>query len=301
MSLITGKTYQVLSAAKIDKATLVPDDHKAFDKEQQEVTANYKVIFGCQEATSTFKLVDKDGERAIYYPSVLNKDNKVMIEWGGKYFPLPDKAKFDAANGEFYVIDGQGEDAETYTLKARIAYITPETAKTKTQKEYSLLPKDQRASYLAKAYDKGVLFHLLSEGFPNVLKLSEVKPGTYKVVQYKMNRFDKYELKLEDGTWIRSNTAICNKIEMFEEFGIAVSYDAPATLLLEPSKGKTQTGYDIYPVTLTPFKPMSVPVFDFSDPTAVDEEDSLEPPVISFVSGKAQATNNGAKAEAIPF
>ncbi len=273
-SIITGSTYETLANAKISKPTLVSDDHPALAQDQKDLLAEYKAAFGCQEAESTFKLIDKDGERAIYYPSVIRKGTEMVIEWGGKTFPLPPNAKFDAGIPELYVIKGTGEEAETYNLKVRVAYIKPEDATTKTQKEYSLLPKDQRASFLTKAWDKGTLVHLLAEGFPTVLKLGEVGAGEYKVVETKMNRFDKYELKLDDGRWIRSNTAIYEKLELFKELNIEVSEKAPATLTIEPSTKKTQTGYDIYPVSFKPFKSASIPVFDFSsapdDSTAKD-------------------------------
>lgn len=276
MKLSTERTLAILSAAKLPKGQTgfkVPDTAACFDREQQMITKQYKDAFGCSEASYTFKIVEKDNERAIYEPAVINKGGVISVEWGDVTVPLVAKARYSPMSNTVYIILGEGEDSEEYSLRVRTINIKPEEAKTKVQKEFSLLPRESKAEYLQKAWEKGTIVQLLSEGFPEILKLSELKAGEYKIVDYRMNRFDKYEAKLADGRWIRTNTAMGTKFAIYQDMGVEVSPEEPATFTLGVSVSKTATGYAIYPTTLISYRNADIPVFDFGalEPSAVPE------------------------------
>lgn len=263
MTLITERSYQVLSTANIGdaKSLLVPDDSKAFDDAQQVQTALMKSAFGASAATHTFKIVDKDGERNIYSPSVVAKDNLVCVEWGGEYFPVDPKAvTFDGSKAELHSnLDVEGLSA----LKVRIKMIKPDEAKTKVTKAFAALAKDDRGMFLSKAWANGSIVELLMEAYPTVTKLKELPVGKYEVVEFKMGGFDKYILRLADGTWVRANTAIQDKLASYTEMEIAVTAEEPALLTVGTSTRKTTTGHPIIPVELVSFRNVNLPVFTF--------------------------------------
>lgn len=260
MSLHTEATETILLSAKLPEGTSafnVPDDMGCFDQEQQNITSAAKEAFGCQEAKTTFKVVVKNGERNIYEPSVMNKDGAISVQWGDLFVPV------DKANTEFDGYTGLLTSG-SYSLKVRVLNIKPEEAKTDTQKAYSKLAKDARGGFLNKAWKNGTIIELLAEGFPTVKKLSEVEPGTYDVVEYKMGGFDKYILKLANGTWLRANTSLQSKLADYDDMGVKVSKEEPAKLTIEVSTATTSKGYPIFPVRLISFKNSSIPVFDFT-------------------------------------
>lgn len=259
MTILTETTETVLLSAKLAEGTTsfnVPDDSGCFNPEQLDIFHEAKYAFGCEAAKTTFKIVVKNGERSIYEPSVMNKDGVVCVQWGELFVPVGLTAEFDGYTGLL--------TAEYYSLKVRVLNIKPEEAKTDTQKAYSKLAKDARGSFLNKAWKNGTIIELLAEGFPNVKKLSEVAVGVHSVVEYKMGGFDKYILKLADGTWLRANTSLQNKLADYDEMEVIVSKDQPAKLTVEVSTAVTSKGYPIIPVRLTSYKNSNIPQFDFS-------------------------------------
>ena len=259
MSLLTETTETVLLSAKLPEGTSnfpVPDDAGCFNDEQKAITETAKAAFGCQDATSTFKVVVKNGERNIYEPSVMNKDGVISVQWGGLFVPLTGNADFSGYTGTVEV--------EDIKLKVRILTFTDETAKTDTQKAYQKLAKEARGEFLNKAWKKGTIIDLLAEGYPEVLKLSQVEPGTYAVNEYKMGGFGKYILKLADGRWLRANTSLQNKLAEYNQMGVQVTSAEPAKLTVEPSTATTSKGYPIFPVRLTSFHNSNIPTFDFA-------------------------------------
>lgn len=264
MTLITERSYQVLATANIGdaKSMLVPDDSKAFDEEQQAITKAMKAFFGASAATHTFKIVDKDGERNIYSPSVVTKDNLVCVEWGGEYFPVDPKAvTFDGSKAELH--SNVDLDYPVPPLKVRIKMIKPEEAKTKVTKAFAALAKDDRGMFLSKAWANGSIVELLMEAYPTVTKLKDIPTGKYEVVEFKMGGFDKYILRLANGTWVRANTAIQDKLASYTEMEIAVTAEEPALLTVGTSTRKTTTGHPIIPVELVSFRNVNLPVFTF--------------------------------------
>jgi hypothetical protein len=125
------------------------------------------------------------------------------------------------------------------------------------------LAKDDRGGFLNKVWKSGAIVELLAEGYPTVLKLSEVPAGVYEVTEYKMGGFDKYIIKTEKG-WVRANTSLQNKLADYDDLGVVVSADKPAKLTVEESTATTSKGYPIIPVRLTSFANSSLPVFDFA-------------------------------------
>ena len=278
--LATERTIAILSGAKLpldQKNLKVPDTAGCFDQEQQLLTQAYKDVFNCTEASSTFKISEKEGERVVYEPSVINNLGTISVEWGDKIVPLVSTARYSPMSNTVYVIVGNGEEAVEYSLKVRVIVLKPEDAKTKVQKEYALLPRESRAEYLQKAWEKGTMVQLLSEGFPDVLKLGDLPAGKYEIVEYRMNRFDTYEVKLEDGRWLRTNTVMGQKLAGYQEMGIAVSVEEPALLSLGVSTSKTAQGHSIYPTTLVSFKNVNIPVFDFGSLMDNGKKDPLTP------------------------
>jgi hypothetical protein len=263
MTFLTERSHTILMSAKLgDKSSMyVPDDSGAFDQEQQDLTRAAKEAYGCTNAVQTFKIADKDEERNIYEPSVIAKDNKIMIEWGGEYTEVdPTMVIFDGYKPN---LSSKSND-EVQPLKVRIRTIKPDEAKSKVQKAFSLLAKDDRGAFLNKAWSNGTIVELLMEGYPTVTKLKEVPAGKYEVVEFKMGGFDKYILRLADGTWIRANTAIQDKLSGYEMMDIKVSVDEPALLTVGVSTRTTSTGHPIIPVDLVSFRNVNLPVFDFS-------------------------------------
>lgn len=263
--LFTEATETVLLSAKLPEGTTnfqVPDITPCFNAEQQAITANAKVLFGTTEAKSTFKVVEKNGERNIYEPSVMNKDGVISVQWGELFVPVDRSAVTFDGYAKTVTL---GDDGNEVSLKVRVLTFKPEDAKTDTQKAYAKLAKDQQGAFLNTAWKKGTIIDLLAEGYPTVIKLSEVIPGTYKVVEYKMGSFDKYILKLENGSWVRANTSLQNKLADYDELGVKVNSETPATLLVEVSTATTSKGYPIIPCRLTSFANSNVPQFDFSN------------------------------------
>lgn len=263
MSFITERTETVLSQALIGDQTsfYVPDDSGIFDEEQQALTVSMKALFGASAATKTFKIVDKDGERSIYSPSVVSKDGIISVEWGGEFFPVDPKAvSFDGYRQELSTL----QDVPSFPLKVRVKLIKPEDAKTKVTKAYAALSKDDRGSFLNKAWANGTIVELLTEAYPTVTKLKEVPVGKYEVVEYKMGGFEKYLLRLDNGLWVRANSAIQDKLVSYEEMGIPVTSEEPALLTVGKSTRFTATGHPIIPVELVSFRNVNLPIFDFS-------------------------------------
>lgn len=263
--LFTEATETVLLSAKLPEGTTsyqVPDDSGCFSQEQKTITTNAKVLFGATGAKTTFKVVEKNGERNIYEPSVMNKDGAIVIQWGETFVSLDIK---------LFTFDGYtktltaGDDGREVSLKVRVLTFKPEDAKTDTQKSYAKLTKDQQGAFLNTCWKKGTIVELLAEGYPTVVKLSEVVPGCYKVTQYKMGGFDKYILQLQDGRWLRANTSLQNKLMDYSDLQVEVSVAKPATLLVEPSTTNTSKGYPIIPVRLTSFANTNIPAFDFNN------------------------------------
>ena len=262
MKLITERTESILSRATLPdgaKSFLVPDSHGCMDKEQQEITSAFKAAFGTEAAESTFKVaIDKKGERQIYEPCVMAKDGKVVIDWGGKTYPLG-TVEFSAIS---CLVKVEIDDSE-YTLKVRTINVKKEDAKGKVQIAWaSCTTPIEKMEFLNKAWAKGTIVEILAQAFPTVHKLSEVV-GQHVVNSYYMGGFDKYVLVLADGRNVRANTALQLKLAGYEEMGIEVSPECPAQLTVEPSKGKTSTGFDIFPVTLVSHRNIDLPVFDF--------------------------------------
>lgn len=267
MKLFTEATETVLLGARLPEGTTsfqVPDNMPCFNAEQMSITTNAKALYGATEAKSTFKLVEKNGERNIYEPSVMNKDGVISVQWGEMFIPV-DKA---AVTFDGYAGTITAGDEEAVSLKVRILNIKPEDAKTETQKTYSKLAKDQRGAFLNTAWKKGTIVELLAEGYPTVLKLSDVKAGVYKAVAFKMGGFDKYIIQLEDGCWLRANTSLQGKLADYDELGVVVSKEKPATLTIDESTATTSKGYPIFPVRLTSFANSNIEVFDFTKYTS---------------------------------
>lgn len=274
--LYTERTYTLLMSAKLPagaKSFRVPDTHPCFDQEQQELTAAYKAAFGADEATSTFKIaINKEGERAIYEPSILNKDGRIVTEWGSEYYALPDGASFSAGK---CVVDIEVDDIE-YSLKVRVIPIKKEDAKSKVQQAWAVCGKDDKVDFLAKAWAKGTITDIMAQSYPDIHKISEIV-GTHDVIGFKMGSFDKYVFQLADKRWVRANTSVQNKLTSYEEMGIVVSPEEPARITVEPSTSQTSTGHPIYPVTMVSHRNVDLPVFDFADfgtlTTAVEDEE----------------------------
>lgn len=265
MKLFTENTESVLSEATLPEGTtsfLVPDDMSCFNDEQKAITIKAKTLFGCTEAKATFKVVDKNGERNIYEPSVMNKDGAISVQWGELFVPVNTKAgTFDGYTKTLTL----GDDGNEASLKVRVLTFKPEDAKTETQKAYSKLTKEQQGAFLNTAWKKGTIVELLAEGYPTVLKLSQMKPGVYSVTSYKMGGFEKYILQVADGTWVRANTSLQNKLADYDELGVEVSSVKPAKLTIDVSTATTSKGYPIIPCRLVSYANASVPTFDFSD------------------------------------
>lgn len=293
--LVTERTERVLASAKLpldSKSLMVPDDHPCMDAEQRVITAAFKEAFGTQAAESTLKVaIDKNGERQIYEPCIITKDNKVVIEWGGKIYPIPSNATFSSGRCLVVVEDGDAE----YALKARILSIKKEDAKTKVQLAWATCPPADKADFLARAWSKGTIVEILSLAFATIYKLSELV-GQHQVHGFYMGGFDKYVLILSDGRHLRANTALQNKLADYEEMGIEVSPDSPARLTVEPSKGKTHAGYDIHPVTLTSYRNLDLPVFDFGS-TSSSFSDNYK----TATDDKVVASDNLDYLDAVPF
>lgn len=259
MSLYTEATETILLSAKLPEGTTtfnVPDDMACFDDEQKAITHTAKEAFGCEAAKTTFKVVVKNGERNIYEPSVMNKDGVISVQWGELFTPVSKDTEFDGYTGLL--------TSGSFSLKVRILNIKLEEAKNETQKAYAKLAKDARGGFLNKAWKNGTIIELLAEGFPTVKKLSEMPAGVYEVVEYKMGGFDKYILRLADGTWLRANTSLQNKLMDYDDLSVVVSKDQPAKLTIEVSTASTSKGYPIIPVRLTSYKNSNIPQFDFS-------------------------------------
>lgn len=264
MRLLSEATETVLLQARLPEGTTtlqVPDDHACFNDEQKVITTLGKTLFNVIAATSTFKLVEKNGERNIYEPSVMNKDGVISVQWGDQFVPVDRKVViFDGYANTVTVEDEGGVEV---VLKVRTLNIKPEDAKTDVQKAYAKLAKDDRGAFLNKAWKSGTIVELLASGYPTVLKLSDLEPGVYAVTEYKMGSFDKYILLTEKG-WVRANTSLQNKLADYDDMSVQVNEERPAQLTVEPSTAKTSKGYDIIPVRLTSFANVSLPVFDFS-------------------------------------
>lgn len=262
MKLLTERTESILSKATLPAGSTsfnVPDSHSCMDTEQLLVLSDFKSIFGTTSADSTFKVtIDKKGERHIYEPSVMAKDGKVVIEWGGKTYPLPEGIAFSSGRclATFEV------DETEYALKVRVLPIKKEDAKTKLQTAWATCAPNDKSDFLGKQWSKGTIADILAQAYPTIYKLGEVI-GEHKVYSYYMGSFDKYVLVLEDGRHVRANTSLQNKLASYEEMVIEVSESAPAMLTVEKSTSKTSTGFAIYPTTLVSYRNIDLPVFDF--------------------------------------
>ncbi len=264
MRLLTETIETVLMSARLPEGTttlLVADDLGCFDETQKASLLTSKAQYGCGAATSTFKVVEKNGERAIYEPSVMNKDGVISVQWGDLFVPVDKKTvEFDGYKCQVTVTSDNGKET---SLKVRVLNIKPEDAKNDTQKAYAKLTKEDRGAFLNKVWKSGTIVDLLAEGYPVVLKLSEVPAGSYKVTEFKMGGFEKYIIKTEKG-WVRANTSLQNKLADYDDLGVEVSAERPALLTVEVSTATTSKGYPIIPVRLTSFANVNLPVFDFS-------------------------------------
>lgn len=277
--LVTERTESILSSATLpegSKSFFVPDNHGCFDDEQRYITNVFKTAFGTQAAESTLKIaIDKKGERHIYEPSVMAKDGKIVIDWGGKTYPLPSAAKFQSGSCSLTV---EIEEVE-YSLRVRVLPIKKEDAISSTQIAWSQLELSKKSDYLAKAWAKGTIVELLAQAFPTICKLSEAI-GTHEVIGFKMGtgQYPKYLLELSDKRVIRANTALHEKLSGYEAMGIEVSPACPAKLTVGKCSGQTSSGFDIYPTTLVSFQNANLPVFDFgfaSSPSKATSERNL--------------------------
>jgi hypothetical protein len=268
MSMLTERTSSILTSATLPanaKSFMVPDDHKCFDQQQSDIINSYKAAFGTQDATSTFKLgTSKVGERAIYEPSVISKDGKLVIDWGGQTFPIPTTATFASGSCTMVV----EVDDVAYSLKVRVLLIKNEDLKpgaTKTQTDWANCKAESKVDFLSRAYAKGTLAEITASSFDTVYKLADVV-GTHDVIAFKMGHFGKYILQLADKRWVRANSSLQDKLATYETMGVEVSPACPARLTVSPAKEKkTSTGFNIHPVTLVSFRNIDLPVFSFGD------------------------------------
>lgn len=264
MKIITERTESILSKAKLPdgtKSLLVPDNHPCMDEEQKYITNTFKAAFGAQAADATFKVaIDKKGERRIYEPSVLSKDGKIVIDWGGKTFSIPTTAKF---LGGTCTLEVEIEGVE-YSLRVRVLPIEKKDAKGKTQMAWATVETAKKGDFLVKEWAKGTIVELLAESYPTICKLAEII-GTHQVVGYKMGTGDypKYLLTLADKRVVRANTALHEKLVGYAAMEIEVSPECPAQLTVGTSTSETSSGFAIYPTTLISHRNVDLPVYDF--------------------------------------
>lgn len=265
MKLITERTEALLKAANLGpvKSLYVPDNHPIYDQEQLDLFEIYKTAFGCQAAQSTFKIAhNKDDERVVYEPSVVARDGVLLLDWGGEVYPLPVDCFFKAGRCTLAVDVGD----QTLELKVRVYPIKKEELSsdaTATQKQWASASKDDKIDMLSRIWAKGTIHEIVASGAETVCKLADCL-GTWQVVGFKMGAFDKYVLKLADGRWVRANTALQNKLADYEEAGVEVSPEQPATLTVADSEKLTSQGHKIYKTTLLSAKNAEIPVFDFA-------------------------------------
>jgi hypothetical protein len=265
-ALVLEYTHEMLMVCNLGegKRINIPDNHAIYerDTQQKELLDRYKTFYELPEtANNALKVVVNDeGKRNIYTPSIVAKDGLLVVEWGGKYYPLVEHARFDASNQSIYVMDDQENELP---LRVRVRNIKPADAKNKTEQAYAAADKDKRVSILQKLWDSSKLTELVSEAFDDIHKLSDMESGDYDVVGYKMGGFSKYIIQLSTGQWVRSNTAITEKLEEYELMGVEVSLDAPARLTIGVSTKTTAQGHPIIPTKMVAFRNKDIPVFTF--------------------------------------
>ena len=264
MNLITERTEAILMSANLGKdvkSLLILDNHPCMDDEQKCITNTFKTAFGTQEAEFTFKIaIDKKDERHVYEPSVMAKDGKVVIDWGGKSYPLG-KVDFSAIRCMVTV----EIDSVEYSLRVRVLPIKKEDAKGVVQTAWSNCSTPvEKMEFLSKAWSKGTIAEILAQAYPTISKLAECI-GTHEVIGYKMGtgQYPKYLLELSDKRIVRANTALHEKLSGYDAMGIEVSPECPAQLTVGKCSGQTSSGFDIYPTTLVSHRNVNLPVYDF--------------------------------------
>ena len=264
MKLITERTESILMGANLGKdvkSLLVPDNHSCMDDEQQNITNTFKAAFGCEAAEATFKIaIDKKDERHVYEPSVMAKDGKVVIDWGGKTYPVPSNTKFQ---GGRCLLTVEIEEVE-YSLRVRVIPAKKEDCKTKTQLAWLACEVAGKSDFLNNVWSKGTIVEILAQAYPTISKLSECI-GTHEVVGYKMGtgQYPKFLLELSDKRVVRANTALHEKLSGYDAMGIEVSPECPAQLTVGKCSGQTSSGFDIYPTVLVSHRNVNLPVYDF--------------------------------------
>jgi hypothetical protein len=260
--MLTERTIVTLTKGTLPegvKSVNIPD--ASLDAEQNALTDKFKEAFNITDVAYTFRVgLDKEGNiTSPYKPSVVAKDNELVISWGGKYFPLPAGASFAGGTTQ---IEVELDDIE-YTLPVSINYIKAEDAITPTQKAFAEKPANQQADFLTKCFNKGTLHELTRKAFTPALKFSDIV-GTNLVVDTRIEpRFGTTQLMLADGSWVKANAAITKKVYDLLSNNVEISKDKPAELTVKPST-KEVNGYPVYPATLVSFSNIDVDPFDFS-------------------------------------
>ncbi len=276
IDFITSRTESILSRAKFAQESFnIPNDHKCFDNEQLELWSKLAEAFSINLAETgyTIRAVTKNSEVSLYVPYVGSNGSEAILVWGAVKKPLKD---FDKSLVELSIGGSKRPTLEafipiledTLTLTLMFAKADHENA-TAEHKKLGAASDDEKKNLLRKALRANSLHQYLSQSFERAKKLSDVAGQTLTVTGYGLNHFGKYELTTDVGL-VAGNTAVSRKLDKSP----VITPDAPATLEVGLSSGKTSTGFDIFPIFLTTQADRELPVFDFGG--SEESEDTLE-------------------------
>lgn len=274
INFLTVRSSDVLGRAKFPAESFnVPNNHKCFDAEQVELWTKLAQAFGInlEETEYTVRAVVKNGELSLYTPYIGSNGTQAVLVWGKVKKEI---SSFDSNLVELSIggtkrpamdlFFPELDDSMTVTLMLGRG---DKEDSPKEHQEFAKADEDAKKNMLRKALRQGKLHLYLSQSFERAKKLGDIAGKTVEVYGYAINRFGKYELVTSLGLVI-GNTAISKKLDREP----VITKEAPATLEVGLSSGKTSTGYDIYPVTLTTAADKEIPVFDF---TLDENEDDM--------------------------
>lgn len=280
LSFITERSESILSRAKFPSESFnVLNANKCFDEAQVTLWKSLAAAFGVDlaETEYTIRAVTKGADRNLYTPYIGSNGTEAILVWGKVQKPVKD---FDKSLVELSLGGGKRPALEcfipaledTIVLTLMIAKGDTETS-TPAQKKLAATSDDEKKNVLRLALRTNKLHEYLSQSFERAKKLGDVAGQTMTVTGYTLNRFGKYELQTNLGL-VAGNTAVSKKLDKSP----VITKDAPATLEVGHSSGKTSTGFDIYPVIITTQADRDLPVFDFG------AEDNLDSN-LDFVDG----------------